>query len=89
MLFTRLSLYTAKDIFDVLSSTGICLTSASARNSELQRIDGSSLIFQLTHIYIYYFSDVRSRSRDISTSLWRTSGTKLSRLEGFKMLHAK
>ena len=40
--------------------------------------------------YIYiYFQGVRSRSRDISTSLSRTSSTKFMRLEGFKMVHAK
>ena len=44
------------------------------------------------YIYIYnilYFQGVRSRSRDISTSLSRTSSTKFLRLEGFKMVHAK
>ena len=33
----------------------ICLTSASARNSESQRIDALSLIFQLLYIYIYIY----------------------------------
>ena len=40
------------------------------------------------NIYIF-FQGVRSRSRDISTSLSRTSGSKFLRLECFKMVHAK
>ena len=41
-------------------------------------------------VYIYiYFQGVCSRSRDICTSLSRTSSTKFLRLEGFKMVHAK
>ena len=34
----------------------ICLTSASARNSESQRIDASSLIFHLMHALLCYHS---------------------------------
>ena len=44
------------------------------------------------HMYIYnyiYFQGVRSRSRDKSTWLSRTSNTKFLRLEGSKMVHAK
>ena len=38
---------------------------------------------------IEYFQGERSRSRDISTSLSRTSSTKFLRFEGFKMVDAK
>ena len=39
---------------------------------------------QTRELYIYiYFQGVRSRSRDISTSLSRTSSTKFLRLECF------
>ena len=41
-LYSKTYKYTTKNI---------CLTSASARNSESQRIDASSLIFQLMYKY--------------------------------------
>ena len=43
---------------------------------------------ELASMHIF-FQGVRSRSRDIFTSLWRTSSTKLLRLEGLKIEHTK